>query len=77
MIVLAALTAMAIGFLGTAQAMAAPAQGSVIGAAAASTSPVTKVPCAMRRVLRPARMRHAPRVLVKAKQDRHTSRCAW
>jgi hypothetical protein len=50
MIVLAALTAMAIGFLGTAQTMAAPAQGSVIGAAAASTSPVTKVPCAMRRV---------------------------
>jgi len=50
-IVLAALTATAIGLIGAANTMAAPAQGSAIGTAAAATSPVAKVVvCAMRRV---------------------------
>jgi len=62
--VLAALTAATIGLIGTAQTTAAPAQGSALGAAEATTSPVTKVVvcgtrrvctrgvCAMRRVCR-------------------------
>jgi hypothetical protein len=49
-ILLAALVATGIGLLGTSLTLAAPAQGSSIAAAAATTSPVTKVPCAMRRV---------------------------
>jgi hypothetical protein len=51
MIVLAAFMAMGIGLLGTAPTLAASAQGSVIGAAAATASPVTKaVVCATRRL---------------------------
>lgn len=50
MIVLTALAAMAIGMVGTSPMIAAPASGNAIANAAASTSPVTKVPCAMRRV---------------------------
>jgi hypothetical protein len=38
-IILAALAAMAIGLIGSAQTIAAPAQGGVIGIAAASTFP--------------------------------------
>jgi len=50
-ILLAACTATAIGLLGTGQTIAAPAQASVIGTAAVTTSAVTKVVvCAMRRV---------------------------
>jgi hypothetical protein len=50
-IVLTALIAVLIGFIGAAQVMAAPAQASVIGTAAATASPVTEVVvCAMRRV---------------------------
>jgi len=50
-IVLAALTVAAIGLIGPAQTMAAPAQGSALGTAAATTSPVTTVVvCATRRV---------------------------
>jgi len=49
MIVIAVLTAVGIGFLGISPMLAAPATGSVIDKAAAITSPVTKVPCAVRR----------------------------
>jgi len=49
-IVLAAFVAMAIGLIGISESIGAPANGNVIGAAAQTTSPVTKVPCAMRRV---------------------------
>jgi len=51
MIVLAAFVAMGMGLIGTSQSIGATANGSVIGAAAVTTSPVTKVVvCAMRRV---------------------------
>lgn len=49
MIVLAVLTTVGIGLLATPQILAAPTSGSVIDKAAATTSPVTKVPCAWRR----------------------------
>src|SRR5215813_4996332 len=50
-IALAALAAIAMGLIGTASVMAAPAQGNAIGAAAATTLPVTKAAvCATRRV---------------------------
>jgi len=50
MIVLALFAATAIGLLGTANTLAAPVQGSIIGAATATTSAVTKAACVMRRV---------------------------
>jgi hypothetical protein len=49
-IALAILVAVGIGLIGAPGASAAPASGSVIGEAARAASPVTKVPCAMRRV---------------------------
>jgi hypothetical protein len=50
-IVLAAFVAMGIGLIGMSDSIGAPANGNVIGAAAQTTSPVTKVVvCAMRRV---------------------------
>jgi hypothetical protein len=53
MISLAALTAMAIGLIGTSPSAAGPANGTVIGQAAAKTSIVSQVPCARRRVCGP------------------------
>ncbi len=49
-IILATLIGFSIGLMGTTRVMAAPASGAVIGQAAATTSPITKVPCAWRRV---------------------------
>ncbi len=45
-IVLVALATLVIGLMGTSRITAAPTSGSVIGHAAAMTSPITKVPCA-------------------------------
>jgi len=45
----AVLTGIGIGFWGSSQMLAAPVSGSVIDKAAATTSPITKVPCAWRR----------------------------
>jgi hypothetical protein len=49
-IVLAVLVTVGMGLIGAPAASAAPAQGTAISEAARATSPVTKVPCAMRRV---------------------------
>jgi hypothetical protein len=49
-LVLAVITAIGIGFWGMSQLLAAPVNGTAINKAAATTSPVTKVPCASRRV---------------------------
>jgi len=48
-IVVVALATLVIGLMGTSRITAAPTSGSVIGHAAAMTSPITKVPCAVRR----------------------------
>jgi hypothetical protein len=49
-LVLAAIATIGIGFWGMSHLLAAPINGTAIDQAAASTSPVTKVPCASRRV---------------------------
>jgi hypothetical protein len=50
MFVLLMFAALAITVIGLPDLAAAPANGRAIGEAAAATSPITKVPCAMRRV---------------------------
>jgi len=49
-IAFAILVTAGIGLMSAPAASAAPASGTVIGEAARATSPMTKVPCAMRRV---------------------------
>jgi hypothetical protein len=49
-IVIAAAVALGLGLATASSVNAATAQGAAIGDAARATSPVTKVPCAMRRV---------------------------
>jgi hypothetical protein len=49
-IVLAVLVTVGIGLIGAPGTSAAPATGAVIGEAVRAASPMTKVPCGMRRV---------------------------
>ena len=51
--ILAALVAIGVALAGASPTTAAPASGTTIGEAAATTSPVTKVPCAVRRACGP------------------------
>jgi hypothetical protein len=50
MIILAAMAAAGISLVANVPMLAAPINGGAIDKAAATTSPVTKVPCAWRRV---------------------------
>ena len=60
-IVLATLAAALIGLAGTSPGTAAPANGTAIDKAAASTSPITEVPCRWRKR---CSFRHRARVCV-------------
>jgi len=55
MAILATLMTIAVSLAGLSQTLAAPASGAVIRDAASTGSPVTKVPCAWRRVGRVSR----------------------